>query len=85
MLRSSAYQPRMLSIIGTGGLVVLHQLRNQAISLVKSLESLPVSIDRDYELDQARELMDEIVRRCSIARLIHINSAVAGAEVVFGD
>jgi len=65
--------------------VVLHELKTQAISLVRSLESLPVSIDRDYELGQARDLMNEIVRRCSIARPIYINPAATGAEVVFGD
>ena len=65
--------------------MVLHELKTQAISLVKSLEGLPVSIDRDYELDQARDLMNEIVRRCSIARPIHINPVATGAEVVFGD
>ena len=65
--------------------MVLHELKTQAISLVRSLESLPVSIDRDYELDQARDLMDEIVRRCSMACSIHINPAATGAEVVFGD
>lgn len=65
--------------------MVLHELKTQAISLVKSLESLPVSVDRDYELDQARDLMNEIVRRCSIARSIHINPVTTGAEVVFGD
>ena len=65
--------------------MVLHELKTQAISLVRSLESLPVNADRDYELEQARDLMNEIVRRCSIARSIHINPAAAGAEVVFGD
>ena len=81
----SAFLPRMLSITGIGGRVVLHELKTQAISLVRLLESLPVSIDRDYELDQARDLMDEIVRRCSIVRSIHINPVATGAEVVFGD
>ena len=65
--------------------MVLHELKSQAISLVRSLEGLPVSIDRDYELAQARDLMNEIVRRCAFARNVYINQPAAGAEVVFGD
>lgn len=65
--------------------MVLHELKSQAISLVRSLESLPVSVDRDYELEQARDLMNEVVRRCALAHNVYINQPAAGAEVVFGD
>jgi hypothetical protein len=82
----SAYPPRTLSTTGIGGgPMVLNELKIQATNLVRSLESLPVSIDRDYELDQARDLMNEIVRRCSLIREVRINPPTAGFEVIFGD